>query len=30
MGRIVRLTERDFSRLVRRVIRENEGDGIYN
>ena len=26
MGRIVRITESDLSRLVRRVIRENEGD----
>ena len=26
MGRIIRLTERDLSRLVRRVINENEGE----
>lgn len=26
MGRIVRITESVLSRLVRRVIRENEGD----
>ena len=26
MGRIIRLTERDLTRIVKRVIRENEGD----
>jgi hypothetical protein len=28
MGRIIRLTERDLTRIVRRVIRENEEEWI--
>ena len=27
MGKVIRLTESDLVRLVKRVIKENEGDG---
>lgn len=27
MGKVIRLTENDLARIVRRVIQENEGDG---
>ena len=29
MGRIIRLTERDLTRIVKRVIKENEDDDDY-